>query len=212
VSSRTLDDCVREYYSRQELRPEAMARLMSLTDLSRGSTGGLSDAPPRSKGSRVATWLAAALLLATVGLIYSARNGQLISGKGTEDRAARIASEVARNHLKNEAIEFRASDYLALSRQMGRLEFELRPPARLGHSPYEVLGARYCSIQGQQAAQIKLKDRKARVLTLYETPWNESLVRAAGREYRFDRVRVSLWRENGIFLGLAQTNSTGPPE
>lgn len=216
MSVRTLDDCVREYYSRQELRSEALARLMSLTDLSRDRAGGLADAPPRSKRLRVAVGLAAALLLAAAGLVYLARDEQPNSGNGTADRAAWVASEVAWNHLKNEAIEFPGNDYVALSRQMGRLEFELRPPARLSHSPYEVLGARYCSIQGQRAAQIKLRDRKARVLTLYETPWNEALVPAAfpaaGREYRFDGARVTLWRENDVFLGLAQTDPTGPPE
>jgi hypothetical protein len=214
VSSRTLDDHVREYYSRQELRPEALARLLSLTDLSGGRTGRPADAPSRTRGSRMvagAAALAVALLLAAVGLTYLTRSGQPRAGKNL-DRSARVAYEIARNHMKNEAIEFRGSDYVALSRQMAELEFELRPPARLAGSAYDVFGARYCSIQGQRAAQIKLKDPEERVLTLYETPWNESLVRAAGREYRFDRVRVSLWRENRIFLGLAQTDPTGPPE
>jgi hypothetical protein len=193
---------------------------MSLADLSRGRTGGLADAPLRTRGSRVVagvTALAAALLLAAAGLTYLTHGRQptLQAGQAM-DPAARVAHEIARTHMKNESIEFRGSDYLALSRQMDDLEFALRPPARLAGAPHEVLGARYCSIQGRRAAQIKLKNREKRVLTLYETPWNEALVPAgfpaAGREYRFDGALVSLWRENDIFLGLAQTDPTGPPE
>jgi hypothetical protein len=110
------------------------------------------------------------------------------------------------NHKKQLDMEFLAEDYSTLQAQMSRLDFALAPPSNLAASSLHVVGARYCSIQGQLAAQIRARDPAGFVYTLYETKLTDKL-RAVAVEVKTDGVRIRLWRENGLFYGLAVNES-----
>jgi hypothetical protein len=106
------------------------------------------------------------------------------------------------NHKKQLEIEFSAADYAGLQPQMSKLDFALAPPSSAVAAPLHVVGARYCSIQGQLAAQIRVRDPAGLVYTLYETKLTDKLSPVAG-EVKADGVRIRLWKENGLFYGLA---------
>jgi hypothetical protein len=147
---------------------------------------------------------AAAALALLVGAFFLGRlPSGLLSGDLTTDPLARsIGREIAMNHKKQLPLEFSAGDYAGLQLQMNKLDFALAPPSSPATSEMHVIGARYCSIQGQLAAQIRLRDTTGRVYTLYETRLTDKL-REVGGEVKAEGVRVRLWKENGVFCGLA---------
>ena len=71
---------------------------------------------------------------------------------------------------------------------------------------YRLLGARYCSLQGSIACQVKLARPDGSVSTLY-------LVRD-GREFsgvregtqRVQNLEIELWREDGLLVGFASAS------
>ena len=97
-------------------------------------------------------------------------------------------------------------DYAGLQSQMSKLDFAPAPPSSPAGSSLHVVGARYCSIQGQLAAQIRARDPAGLVYTLYETKLTDKLRGVTG-EVKADGVRIRLWSENGLFYGLAVNES-----
>lgn len=119
------------------------------------------------------------------------------------DLTTRVLAEIAMNHNKRLAVEVAAVDYDALQTAMDRLDFPIQPPAEL-RADYELLGARYCSIHGNLAAQVKLRARDTgRLLTLYATGLTPELANISRQETVHDGVRIKMWSEGDVFFGLA---------
>ena len=77
-------------------------------------------------------------------------------------------------------------------------------PARSVAGVFDLLGGRYCSIQGGLAAQIKVRDTTdGRIHTLYATQMTPALEKIGAREDVRDEVRITLWSEGDVFFGLA---------
>lgn len=88
---------------------------------------------------------------------------------------------------------------------MSKLDFVLTAPQQLPNTQLSVVGARYCSIQGHLAAQIKLEDSQGKHYTLYERSLIDTPTLPNQSEYRVDGIRVQAWREAGLFFGLASS-------
>jgi len=115
-----------------------------------------------------------------------------------------VAQEIAIHHVKDEPVEFAAQDFAAVARQMTVLPFELRAPRRL-EPECRPIGARYCSVLGQTAAQVRLRDPSGHLLTLYETAAGERLRTLPEGDVNVAGVRVRVWQEDGILFCLAET-------
>lgn len=96
--------------------------------------------------------------------------------------------------------ELRADEREAV---MPRLGFSSTIPAEVEKLHLEFTGARYCSIQGNLAVQIKMKDRLGSNFTLYQTPSVEPLTRLPTADFRYAGLQMKLWQERGLFMGLA---------
>lgn len=177
-----LERLVRQYYGRQEMSGERVAAILGAT--------------PR--GERRWYWgLAAALAAIGVGL------GALHYHLQQRDIADLVLAEVAMNHNQGLEVEVASQDYSALQTRMDRLDFSLAPPEAVG-AGFDLIGGRYCSIRGNIAAQLKLREKSTgEVLTLYVTDLTDNLARIAGREASRDGVRIRLWREGDRFFALA---------
>jgi len=88
---------------------------------------------------------------------------------------------------------------------MSKLDFVLTAPQQLPNTQLGVVGARYCSIQGHLAAQIKLEDSQGKHYTLYERSLIDTPTLPNQSEYMVDGIRVQAWREAGLFFGLASS-------
>lgn len=134
----------------------------------------------------------------------------LIVGFGTlhiylveRDTATRVLDEIAMNHREQLAVEVAARDFVTIRQALDRLDFSIIAPREIARR-YELLGGRYCSIQGGIAAQLKLRDRTTdAVRTLYATKLTPTLAGIGNSDAVHDGVAISLWQDDGVFFGLA---------
>lgn len=182
---RELDSLIKAHYRRQRLTEDRVDAILERAKPSRASE--------RVWYLRVAA-LAAVLV---AGFVFT--HVQITEA----DLTTRVLAEIAMNHNKRLAVEVAAADYDELQAAMDRLDFPIQPPAGL-RADYELLGARYCSIHGKLAAQVKIRARDTgRLLTLYATGLTPELANISRQETVYDDVRIEMWTEGGVFFGLA---------
>jgi len=114
----------------------------------------------------------------------------------------RVANEIAMNHSKAFKVEYPTGDFLALNGVMNKLDFQIVFPKAIRQMNLQVLGARYCSIQGMIAVQIKLKSPDGTRHTLYETRQDGSLDHIRSNLV-VSGTQIRMWNEQGLFMGLA---------
>jgi len=205
MKRKQLNDHIKDYYQEQNLSSEKMERLIALRTLHENNVN----------KTRTTRWLkyifnrnisiaAGILFLLLISLQWLPFE---ITDKNyyTNNLAMLISEEIALNHNKKLASEFSARNYNQLRSQMIKLDFTPIESSRLKNSGLKFLGARYCSIQGQLAAQIKLIDKNGRSQTLYQTQLNNKLKNLPEQEYYVDGVKIKQWQENGLFFGLASS-------
>lgn len=198
MSEQRLNEHVKDHYARETLRPEKLAQLLAQADLpseNNGSNGLAGWAALRK------SWMFAAVA-ALVAVVVPLTLWQ--ATMSSEDWSAVAAREIALNHKKQLAIEFPATDYASLRTQMSKLDFVLTAPARLPVEGLQVVGARYCSIQGHLAAQVRLQDRNGRSYTLYQRSLHGVPTLAEEQQHLIDGVQIREWQESGLFFGLAE--------
>lgn len=186
-----LDDKVKDYYQHQTLSPEATERMLKLGEkaAAQGNAGGRKLSVPARRGLLV---FAASFLLAVIA-------GQFYHFNKSASEL--VLAEIAMNHNKHLESEYVFKDFRQLKLAMQRLDFELQPPENL---PMKLLGGRYCSIQGNLAAQLKVTlNNVDEVATLYVTPVTERLNKISDQNVQFDNVSIRLWKDGNYFYGLA---------
>ena len=188
MSPRSLRDDLRDHYVSEELPPETLARLVEMTET----------VPPPQRQTLFTPLLAAAAALVLALLL-------ILPSFGPEENPLilKVAQEIAMNHNKGLDVEFSTEDYAELRRSMDKLDFALVEAQRL--QGLQLVGGRYCSIQGHLAAQLSLRDHDGNPLTLYQTLLAEDLEDLTGEEIKTQGLHIELWGEDGVFLGLART-------
>lgn len=150
---------------------------------------------------------AAGLAAAVTGLTVVAL---LLSGRGA-GATAEVAREIARNHLKDLDPEFRAATYEEIGARMPRLGFRVVAPRAPAAEGLQLVGARYCSLRGCTAAQVRLVRRDGRPCTLYEVMDGTEFDGVEQGHVEVDGVSVYVWRQDGLVLGLAAAMDQGGP-
>lgn len=121
-----------------------------------------------------------------------------------DERGERAMREVAMNHATRLSFEFEGGSLAALDTSMNQLPFVLSVPSRLP-GDVEVLGSRYCSLSGQLAAHMKLREGKTgQTLSLFVTNSATTLNQLNGISGYVDGVEVELFYEGGLFYALAR--------
>ena len=172
----TAESRIRDHYDAQSMRPATLEELTAL-------------ATPRWERAVLPAAIAAIVLVA-VSLASS------MADLTRSDLTGAIGAEIATNHRRDLDPEFRSSDIAVIAQHMDHLDFDLRAATSIAERGLQVVGARYCSVQGRIAAQLRLADGG----TLY-------VVRAFGRVREgtqpHDDILVELWREGDLLIGLA---------
>ena len=137
------------------------------------------------------TGVAATLLIGLGGLHMQQQRADL--------RQA-VLAEVAMNHHKNLQVEVLATSYANIARALDRAEFSLEPAPPIRGA--RLTGGRYCSIQGNLAALLKLQVDGVRH-TLYVTSVTDKLAGLTPFEAGHDGGDVRLWTEGDRFFALA---------
>lgn len=210
INPKPLREHLADYYGRKRLRPEVLSRLVSLA-----AGPGRSAIPNPVRPSRwdrlLLQWSPSRWALAAgacgffLAVFFASSRLDLPYGRARDASALTqaVAVEIARNHNKRFNVEFHTAAFGDLERQMEKLDFALPEPARIRQRGLRMIGARYCSIQGQPAAQIRFKDKDGRTCTLYVSAAVPALAGVPETQVEVNGVRIELWRESGLLLGLA---------
>ncbi|MEM9290479.1 MAG: hypothetical protein AAGD01_02240 [Acidobacteriota bacterium] len=187
----SIDDQVRAFYLEQEMPQDRVEQILQRT--------------AELRRARQRRWLA---LAATIVLVV-AGGLWLRHWTATEALADRVVAEVAMNHRKDLGVEVSAADYDQLQPALDKLPFAILPPATERAEGYRLLGGRYCSIQAQLAAQLKIRDpQTGRTATLYVTELSPQLQSLPGKQRTADEVTVDIWAQDGLLYALAQGEGT----
>jgi hypothetical protein len=121
---------------------------------------------------------------------------------------AELISEIAYNHNRNLEMEIKSDSLKEIASYLSRLDFPLIHPTRLPPDNWEMIGGRYCSLKGQFAAQLKLRNKvNQKIYTLYQIEKPHGINNIADFSEHFAKgVKVNLWLERGLILALAGKN------
>ena len=207
MSKFTLKNAVQKHIDSIELTDVQFSKLVDIQGDPHGikSEATRSDRYPRTY-AKILGIAATLVLVIAVGLFYS--NQQI-----TIDEE--IAFEVSNNHLKLKPLEIHSHQLNDLSRYFTLLDFKLVDTKILNDPNWELLGGRYCSVQGNTAAQLRLKNKQTGVIeTLYQAPYyarqfnnapilenNQSPINVYAKG-----MSVKIWVEKGVLFALTNND------
>ena len=126
----------------------------------------------------------------------------------------KISEEMTFNHLKSYEPEYFGEHISEVTANMSKLNFAAVWPEKLNPDLWSILGGRYCSVQGQVALQVKVKNRDTgEVSSLYQSALPKSLkFKDQQKEavYLSGGYQVDLWREQGNLMGLVREQEDLP--
>ncbi len=116
-----------------------------------------------------------------------------------------LITEIANNHNKNLDVEIKSNSLEDVGRYLSRLDFPLIDSALLPRDAWELIGGRYCSLNGQFAAQLKFQNKMNRkIYTLFQLEKPIDITGVSGFSENFvNGVKVNLWIERGLVIALA---------
>lgn len=181
-STPTLKESLSEFYGEKSLSSEQLNKLQTQA---------------YKRKSTVFPYAVAAMLLV---LVLSA--ALLLPIKS---RYFDISAEIAYNHNSQMQMEVASHSLEDIAQYLNRLDFSLIASQQLPAKDWQLLGARYCSIEGKIAAQISVKNRETnQVYTLYQAQKPDGITENIEQyQANIDGVSVTLWEENGLLIGLA---------
>lgn len=186
-----IDDRLRDHYRGFELDEHSINTIVASSNASSASS--LSSYSLPFKGFM---WAAAAVLVLSLSV------GIHEYGTSSE-RTARTLNEAAMNHSTRFKLEFESENIAEIDQSMSQLQFSLALPSEFGEQ-FSVVGARYCTINGELAAHVKLLDKTTdKQVSLFMTRSVENLQNIKDTRERIDGVNVKLWNESGLFYALA---------
>lgn len=153
---------------------------------------------------------AASILMVSVILSLYLANTAYFS---TQPIALRIAEEVAGNHLKLKPLEISSNTMEGIKTYFNQLNFSPVTPSSLKLSKQNLLGGRYCSIQGLTALQLRMMNNKTnKVQSLYETEYDKKVFKDFPKLEQGSKpvtvyvkgMKVDIWVEKDILFALIE--------
>lgn len=210
MTTRNIDDQLRQYYAGAALAPVSLERLRGV--LTKSGLGGVSPAAQRDPSMRA--WQIVALA-ASISVVFL--TGALLvlrEPAGEAPRAAapglseRIAQEAASRHGRCiEEIDFQAEDLERLIAQMQKIDFTAGVPSRRGLDRMKVKGAHYCVLDGQIAIHAVLVGESGELVSLFETKAEPDMASLRSASHRMGRNDVDLWQESGVLYAAVFASS-----
>lgn len=193
-----LKQAIREHVAQQSLDAD---QLTALQEIATTAPIKRSRRPYRLAGA-----LAASLLVAT--LIFS-----FFQTGGQDNLVDEIAAEVVDNHLHLKPLEIVSGDINDVRDYFTRLDFRPIESRYLQDIGLQLMGGRYCSLQGITAAQLRFKNLGGDDLhTLYQVGYDPAIYHGLPLydegeppvSTYVNGVRVTLWVEKGILFALTE--------
>jgi len=123
----------------------------------------------------------------------------------------KIAMEVVANHIKLKPLEIETSSIEEIRRYFKKLDFVPASSQLVSQLGLELVGGRYCSLQGNIAAQLRVRKPGTNgVQTLYQTEYRKNVFEDMPTLEDGDKpieiyvkgVKVIIWVEKGLLFAL----------
>ena len=130
------------------------------------------------------------------------------------DVRERIAIEVASNHVKLKPLEIETRSMEGIRDYFNKLDFIPVTSQLVNESGLELIGGRYCSLQGITAAQLRVRQPDSdSVQTLYQTEYRKDVFDNmpvleqgdAPAELYAKGIKVKIWVEKGLLFALTES-------
>ena len=127
------------------------------------------------------------------------------------DVRERIAMEVASNHIKLKPLEIETSNIEGIRDYFKKLDFLPVNSRLVSEAGLELIGGRYCSLQGITAAQLRVKKPGSDVVqTLYQTEYRkdifDNMPQLEEGEEPVDiyvkGIKIKIWVEKGLLFAI----------
>ncbi len=157
------------------------------------------------------SWLYPALGGLVTGLILMVFTMPYLVGP-TYNAQQRIAHEVLTNHLHVKPLDISTGSIAEVQTYMDKLNFNPKLSAHLLNTKAQLIGGRYCTLQGVIAAQLKLKMPSGEVITYYEAAYDKNrfgpLPNAENNEQPIivneNGFTMRMWQESDLVMVTAQ--------
>ncbi|MEH6443112.1 MAG: hypothetical protein V7784_04360 [Oceanospirillaceae bacterium] len=189
TEAKSLKKQLQSHYVQQHLTSEQLLRLQRLQETSPIT------APKTHAPIKVISAIAASAVLAVVGYLF------FLTG---QDYSA-ISKQIAYNHNSKMQMEVFSPELQTVQGHLNKLGFDLISSSKINKDTWQLIGGRYCNINGKIAAQMKLRHSETKAIyTFYQAKVAGNVIdNLNGDETAVDGVKIKLWREKGLLMGLA---------
>ncbi len=211
MTTRNIDDQLRQFYADVALAPASLARLKGVV-----ANAPAAETRQESRSNRSAAAWQLIAVAASISIVFLAAAIVMLRKSGSElpkvadsGLSERLADEVARRHGRCiEEIDFRAEDLPKLLAQMKKVDFVAEVPSRRGLGTMKLKGAHYCVLDGQIAIHAVLVNDSGEIVSLFETKAGTNMASLRSATHRLGRTDVELWQEGGVLYAAAFTAPT----
>jgi len=156
-------------------------------------------------------WLVAAAASILIALVAGLM--QLYPAAIQQDLVAEIAAEVVDNHLHMKPLEIEGTEIASVRAYFNRLDFKPVESRYLADTGLDLLGGRYCSLQGVTAAQLRFRNQVSdQQHTLYQVGYDPVIFKSLPNLDEGDQpisvfskgVKVTIWLEKGLLFALTE--------
>lgn len=191
-----LKKSVKDYVESQQLSNEQLETLTKLINSRHAKSS-------RNKEFKLRAIAAALVVSIALGMFWG------IGARNQTNVSQLIAEEVAHNHLKMKPMEVSSGSLNEVRAYFSKLDFSLSRSNFVVNNNLQLIGGRYCSIQGETAAQLRMKDiTTGDIQIFYQAPYNKDMFRdlpklRQGQEpvrHYVNGIGVDVWVEKGLLF------------
>ena len=125
----------------------------------------------------------------------------------------RMAEEVSTNHTRIKPLDVTDSSLETLRAQLSMLDFSLQTSSLI--EGLELVGGRYCTLQGAIATQLVFRDSQGNRITLYQASYDSARFGSLPDLDKQQRpatvvrqgLEIKVWQQSGVLLALASAES-----
>lgn len=155
-------------------------------------------APLRPEVRTRTRWMAGAVGLAVLAVAFLAWPQPTLSGD-------QLAREIASSHVMSLKPDIEAESFDEARARLDKLDFAAVRPSEDVMPEFRLTGARYTRLGGEMGAEFQIEDALGRPCTLFQVRDDAAFREIQDTIYEIDGVRVKVWREAGLLMGLAES-------
>lgn len=202
MKNASFKNLISRYYAEQEISETRLQTLLDIQKIEDLNSEGINNKRFYLRNYfSIPRWSSLALVTLSLFLMISV---WIISENTYRDIEVDIAKEITLNHHKELQPDYFDTNVNNLQIKMPKLDFKIINSEKLNLLSAKLLGARYCSIQGNIAAQLKYLGADNKKITIYQTRVDHLSKIITPGEYYKDNVKIKLWVEDNVLFGLAQ--------